>query len=446
MGTPFSELPPEWIGAGVVLSVLALFLGLAIGRSGRGGLQTAVAALQSQLERAKSKFTDQERTVKRLRKEHATVANLALHLPHVVRDMNRNDLDPADVPKLIIQLANAVFQPGQLLLYGVRTTKGPRGPQRHLYLIDQRGLDTVPDELRRVRMGEGKIGWAAQHELDMLAEDWEKVARTERTDVPNNHRKLKPEIIGPLVHHSKGHQQVLGMLCMGAIKATPADPKLMFQMVTNFGSLALVNASNLKTLRSMANYDGLTGLLNKRSFMANYGVNALVECERKAQPLSVFIFDIDNFKNYNDTNGHPAGDELLRGMGKLIKENIGPDDVVCRYGGEEFVVAMPGADRTEALRKANMLREVIATEAFEHREKQPLGCISISGGVAEFPKDGNSIGELLNYADQALYRSKKGGRNRIAAHKSVEIGDAADVLPIDPATAAASTDGDAARG
>ena len=149
----------------------------------------------------------------------------------------------------------------------------------------------------------------------------------------------------------------------------------------------------------------------------------LVECEASAKPFSLFIFDIDHFKNFNDTNGHPAGDELLRKMGTLIREHLRPGDVACRYGGEEFLIAMPDTDRIEGLEMADRLRRKIETEPFENREAQPSGKVSISGGVAAFPKDGSSVSELIQHADQALYRSKNSGRNSVELHKGVDIGD-----------------------
>lgn len=138
------------------------------------------------------------------------------------------------------------------------------------------------------------------------------------------------------------------------------------------------------------------------------------------------MFDIDHFKTFNDTNGHPAGDQLLRAMSGLIRRHLRRADVACRYGGEEFLVAMPDTDRQTAYHLADTLRRAVETEPFDNRETQPSGRISVSGGVAEFPKDGSSIGELIQHADEALYLAKKGGRNRVECYKSVDIGDPGD--------------------
>lgn len=412
----------------VTLALGALLAGLILGRRGKSRLSEELEQSRRQLTRSDAQNKEHHRTLARMRDELDTVASLALHLPHVVRDLNRDDLDPRDVPRLIVQLANAIFQPAQVLLYGVRKVAGQDG-LHELYLQTAHGLTEVPNTLKVIRFGEGRIGWVADHELDMTAEDWDKLARTDGLTVPNNHPSLRTDIVGALVHHARDSQTVLGVLCIGAPRIRVRDEKLMFQLVTNLGSLALVNSRNMAQLRQMANHDGLTRLLNKRYFTQTLMPSVLMTCEKEAQPLSLFIFDIDHFKNYNDTNGHPAGDDLLRTMGDLIRQALRPGDLACRYGGEEFLIAMPETDREAAFEQADRIREKIARTKLPHGENQPLKHISISGGVAAFPRDGNSISELIQHADEALYQSKHGGRNRVMAYKGVEIGDFSESLP-----------------
>jgi diguanylate cyclase (GGDEF)-like protein len=138
--------------------------------------------------------------------------------------------------------------------------------------------------------------------------------------------------------------------------------------------------------------------------------------------VSVFIFDLDNFKHYNDRNGHVAGDRLLQRLAKLVQENVRKDTIVGRYGGEEFLVILPGARRAQALAAAENVRAAIASHEFPFGFDQPLGFVSISGGVAECPIDGTDAATLVRAADDALYRAKREGRNRVLAHEPVYLG------------------------
>jgi diguanylate cyclase (GGDEF)-like protein len=129
--------------------------------------------------------------------------------------------------------------------------------------------------------------------------------------------------------------------------------------------------------------------------------------------VSLVIFDIDHFKHYNDTNGHPEGNVVLTGVARIIKETGRRGDITARYGGEEFVALLYGATADEAVRFAETVREAIEAEEFHGGDKQPEGRVTISGGVATFPDDAESPAALLEAADRRLYRAKEQGRNRV---------------------------------
>ena len=135
--------------------------------------------------------------------------------------------------------------------------------------------------------------------------------------------------------------------------------------------------------------------------------------------VSIFLFDIDNFKNYNDVNGHGEGDKLLKELSGLVQRESRKSAVVARYGGEEFIVMLTGISKGDACSYARRLCEKIAAHPFAHREKQPLGILSISGGVAAYPTDGTSIEEVIRLADAALYAAKERGKNRVEVHGSL---------------------------
>ncbi len=408
------------IAAGTVVLVgIAAFL---VGRLTTRGYRREAERWRSDHSRLEAQHREQTRAFARLRNEQRSVSNLARSLPHVVRELNRVDLEPRSVPGLMIQLAEAVFEPDQVLVYMADSPESADGP-KEIVLREHRGLRQVPAAIQRIAMGNGKIGWVAAHMVEMIGDDWLNMTRTEGRTLEDNHPSLRLDMVAPLVQHKGMKDQLLGVLCIGRPAVRPRDEKLMLQVITDLAALALMNVRNVGQLANQAHHDGLTKLLNKKKFMQELGL-LINRAERHAQPLGLFIFDIDHFKNYNDVNGHLAGDELLKGMARIIRESLRPNDMACRYGGEEFVIAMPETDLATALQLADKLRETIASHPFAHSESQPSGRLSISGGVAAFPVNGTNSTELLSHADQALYKAKAGGRNRVMRHQGVEIGDA----------------------
>lgn len=400
--------------------------GFFLGRMGTNRLRQELDAARADISRAEAQGREQARQIHRMRNEQRWLSNLSRYLPNVVRELNRSDIDARQIPRLVISLVDAIFEPEQITMYQVRS-QGEAPDAREMFLTDQRGLEgtTVP---HRVRFAEGKIGWVAEAGVEMLAEDWMNLTRTEGRAIDDNHPALRLDMIGPIVQHEEGVDRVVGVLTIGSPGIRPRDEKLMLQMVTNLASIAMTNAENHRKLSVQAHTDGLTGLMNKRHFLKEKFGLMIHEAERSAERVAAFIFDIDHFKNYNDTNGHVEGDDVLRDVAALLRKNLRPGDVACRYGGEEFVVAMPRTDAREALLAAERIRRVIEEHPFAHREKQPLGFLSISGGVAVFPFDGTDGTELIRRADEALYRAKSAGRNRVLLHRGTDFGDA-DELP-----------------
>ncbi len=170
---------------------------------------------------------------------------------------------------------------------------------------------------------------------------------------------------------------------------------------------------NLELSVEMAVTDQLTGLYNRR-YMSGHLGNLLQDSVDRDKPLSFLIIDIDYFKSINDTFGHDIGDEVLRQFGKRIVSNVRGIDLVCRYGGEEFVVVMPDTDLTFAYTVAERVRQQVADVPFEVGTDDPLK-ITISIGVTVSEGSSDTPGDLLRRADQALYRAKREGRNRVVA-------------------------------
>ncbi|RYZ67893.1 MAG: diguanylate cyclase [Proteobacteria bacterium] len=165
-------------------------------------------------------------------------------------------------------------------------------------------------------------------------------------------------------------------------------------------------------LEKLSSTDEMTGLRNFRSFKEEMA-RVHTESTKSSTTYSVIFIDVDHFKKYNDRNGHPAGDEVLRTVAKLLTSTSRKADLPARYGGEEFVILCPNTDASEAMKLAEKVRSAIAVESFAHGEFQPLGHVSASIGVASFPDHGSLAQDVIHNADQALYFSKSEGRDRV---------------------------------
>ena len=163
----------------------------------------------------------------------------------------------------------------------------------------------------------------------------------------------------------------------------------------------------------MALYDPLTGLNNRRCLERR--LPAMIETSRlRSQPLTLLILDIDHFKRVNDTYGHDAGDQVLKGFAARMREIVRGGDLLCRLGGEEFVVAMPGVNAVHAARIAERARHTIQNKEFTSGGAGGAVSVTVSIGLAEISGECDAA-ELYRRADRALYRSKAEGRNRVTS-------------------------------
>ncbi len=207
--------------------------------------------------------------------------------------------------------------------------------------------------------------------------------------------------------------ETLGVLYLEFASGDPSgnnDPvRLLERQGTAVGerlSLALANLRLREALQRQSIRDTLTGLYNRR-FMEESLARELGRTTRTNQPVSMIMMDIDHFKRFNDTFGHQAGDALLKALGEFLNQRTRGQDVACRYGGEEFAVILGGCSLENACKRAQVLREELKTLKVRHGGQ--------SMGVASFPVHGGNSEMLIKAADDALYRAKKEGRDRVAA-------------------------------
>jgi diguanylate cyclase (GGDEF)-like protein len=159
-------------------------------------------------------------------------------------------------------------------------------------------------------------------------------------------------------------------------------------------------------LERLSASDSLTGLSNRRVLTQRLS-EELLRAQRQNHMFSVLMLDVDHFKKYNDAHGHPAGDEVLKRLAKILRACTRAGDCTARYGGEEFAVLLSGKGADAAVQLAERIRERVAEEGF------PAGSITVSAGIAEFPQHGHTADAVISSADEALYEAKREGRNRV---------------------------------
>lgn len=262
----------------------------------------------------------------------------------------------------------------------------------------------ISEKLREIsfKLGDGVYGW---------------IAMTGQAEIINNlprYARFKPvqglddDVSSLICAPFKGWGQVIGVLNayrLGGEVFDNASFELLLATANQIG-MALENARLFEETRALAITDGMTSLYNYRYFTA-YLNDEFEKVKRYKRPLSLIMIDIDFFKKYNDTYGHPAGDELLRNIAGVLKNTVRKSDTVARYGGEEFVVVLPETEGEMALTTAEKLRKAVEEDDFKGRK------VTISLGVASYSEELISADDLVKNVDNTLYRAKEEGRNRV---------------------------------
>jgi diguanylate cyclase (GGDEF)-like protein len=180
--------------------------------------------------------------------------------------------------------------------------------------------------------------------------------------------------------------------------------------------------------------DGLTRLANRKHF-DGFLETQINYSRQTRKPCSLIMIDIDNFKHYNDANGHQLGDEVLKGVSRILAKSVRSSDLAARYGGEEFCLVLPETGKEMAAVIAEKVRRAIQDAPFARGDKQPLGFVSASFGVATFDEDADSGERLIKAADDCLYKAKGRGRNVVVKAEARGPAPARGAAPAKPASA-----------
>jgi len=348
------------------------------------------------------KRVELQREIESLKQEKERHIQFLISIPEIVKNLVSN-LSFEETVSSIFRLIRSLIDPEIIKLYMFDRTANS------LFLVHVYGSEEESKNILNV--GEGVIGLAAENKM--------LVSRT--SQLSDAYDGI--DVAVPILFK----ESLLGVIGLGKIKEKGGNEKRFISMIADLAGVSLQSSTYLKMVKEEASTDSLTGLHNRR-----YLFETAKEIAQKAiarnSPVSVFIFDIDHFKRYNDINGHAEGDHLLIELSRLLKENSRGTDVVARFGGEEFIVLMPDTDKNNASRYADKIRKVIEEYPFKHREKQPSGYVSVSGGVAAFPFDGNSLSAVIRRADESLYEAKRSGRNRVTRYEPFQFS----MTPLEP--------------
>ncbi len=325
-----------------------------------------------------------------------------------IHDIGRSVASILDPQALYEELVRAVRE---RLGYSTVAMLVPDASQEELVLVAAAGMRISPESLAegrvRIRMSEGIVGHVARTRGSYYTGD---VRSDPYYKDLGDGADIRSELAVPIL----AGEALLGILKMESSNPNEFDDTdvVALEAVADQAAVSLRNAHAHALVALQARTDSLTGVLNHRALIGRLE-QELSRARRSEQCLSVLFLDVDHFKEINDSYGHDAGDAVLREVSRLVKGTLRAEDTVGRYGGEEFVILLPGAERQESLGIAERIRATIAAHSFTGTGGASVG-MTVSLGVATYPDAGGTQADLLRSADRALYQAKRLGRNRVS--------------------------------
>ena len=359
------------------------------------------------LEDLRVKNRDLSRWLQEYKEIHARDTEIAILIPSMVRRLAERHLIDA-LPRVAVRLTKELFKTAQVALAVVKKDGS-------LLVTEGVGIPPAWKGTLILSPRDGIIGDAMREKILVLRE--EHIALRGRPELSDLERSgMVPDAVIPIVVE----ESVVAILAVagaaGKIDRDRPYASMLADLVANSFQISLA----IEALEQRAMTDPLTGLYN-RAYLADRFLVELRRARNYGFPMSVVLFDIDRFKRINDQNGHTAGDAVLRKFASFLREQTRSTDAVVRYGGEEFAVLMATADSDVAFEQAERIRSVLENTPFVVPGRTEPIHVTISGGVATYPQDGQTFSDLIAVADAGLYHSKENGRNRIFASRPVEL-------------------------
>jgi len=365
-------------------------------------LKIEVHTLRTQLSQSDLKL---RKTEKSLKKRVYEINNLLEISSELYSILNLDQLLNSSLLTIVGQIG---CQKSFALLFDQKTNSFSRNFSKGFLETEKPKLDIEVDNIL--------IKYLQERRRPLLIKDIQKTPDLNAIAEEFNTRQI--ELIAPLISSNR----VRGIVgCGNKLYGSFLDASdlQIFTILVNIIAVSISNAIMYEDVKKMSFTDAMTSLNNYRYF-ENRLREEINRARRNKGCVSLIMLDIDFFKNYNDTLGHQAGDEALRVVGWILRNSVRDEDVVNRYGGEEFGIILPGLEKSAV----HFLAERIRVKMHEHpiykEYIQPGGSLTVSLGGASFPDDAENFENLVARADHALYQSKENGRNRFTLFQSAE--------------------------
>ncbi|MBI3393506.1 MAG: diguanylate cyclase [Nitrospirae bacterium] len=363
--------------------------------------------LQRSMEHLQKSFKDLAAEAETARRERAEMSRVLAVLPDLLRNLT-SSVTLKDIHMAIVTIVRSLTDARLVLFYSAQgSAQGDI-----LILRTAIGLNAeAARDIKEVRIGEGRIGTAALKRITMDAGDFQNESILIREGLRRAGDKDLPlTVVSPVVQRDS----LLGVIVMGEMEQVTAMSKRILGIVGQLSAIAIENHQLFQEVKLHADVDMQTRLYNA-TYFRKYLETEINKARRFHRPLSLVWLDIDHFRSYNETSGHEAGDEVLRIVGRLVKDSTRAVDIPCRVGGQAFSVILPETAREGAARVAETVRGKVEAHEMPLAVNQPGGRITVSAGVAIFPEDGNHVDSLVRSVEEAVRYAKQRGRNRVEA-------------------------------
>jgi len=273
-------------------------------------------------------------------------------------------------------------------------------------------ISSAAEQLQGVRLqpGEGIAGWVVQNSIPLLVPDVGKDERFARHIDDRFGFTTHSIVCVPLISAQRTIGVIQLLNGLGETEFTPQDQRIL-ATIADFTAIAIENSHLMKKVEDLTIIDNLTGLFNSRHFLTLCDYE-LERARRYGTDLSLMFLDLDHFKQINDSYGHLTGSRLLKETGQLFASKIRKVDYVARYGGDEFVFLFPATGREGAIAAADKLLSCLRQTEFRSDCGRQIG-VTASIGVATYPTNADSLKDLIQSADEAMYRVKRSTRNAV---------------------------------